>query len=474
MASAAGPAPRPVVASAASSIFSAAVPTGLAATLLAVQYQLGETERMAPGVLERLQLSALDRLLRHARATVPYYRDDPGYDVSGQRGALDADAWARLPVLGRAAVQDAGESLRSSDVPADHLPLSEVTTSGSTGRPLTVLSSRLAALFWHAVTLREHLWHGRDAAGRLAVIRPDPRRQVPPEGKVVARWGRPIGTVLPSGPMGLMSLQTDVAVQAEWLVGFNPHYLLSLPSNLMALTQHFRATGARLPVLAEVISIGETLSPNVREACADVWGVPVKDMYSSQELGYIALQCPTAERYHVQSEVAYVEVLDDRDRPCPPGGTGRVVVTALHNYAMPLLRYDIGDYAEVGGTCGCGRGLPVLNRVLGRQRNMLTLPGGQRRWPTFAAAWQGIDVIRQIQLVQREPDHIQARIVGPRPLTGDEESRFVSELRKALEYPFRVSFEYLEGIDRSKNSKFEDFVSLVAPDPPSRPPSPHR
>ncbi len=468
MASPAVPGAGRAGASAASGLFGSAVPKGLAATLLALQYQLCETERMDPAVLEKLQLSALDRLLHHSRATVPYYRDDDAYDVLRPGRARDADAWAGLPVLARPAVQDAGESLRSTDVPADHLPLSAVTTSGSTGRPLTVVSSRLAGLFWHAVTLREHLWHGRDASGRLAVIRPDPKRQVPPEGKIHGKWGMPIGPVLPSGPMGLMSLQTDVASQAEWLAAFNPHYLLSLPSNVMALTQQFRATGARLPVLREVICIGETLTPEVRAACADVWGVTVKDMYSSQELGYIALQCPTGERYHVQSEVARVEVLDDRDQPCPPGHTGRVVVTALHNYATPLLRYEVGDYAEVGEGCSCGRGLPVLNRILGRQRNMLTLPSGERMWPTFAAAWRGIEAIRQIQLVQRDLDHIQARIVGPRPLTEDERSRFVSELRKALEYPFRVSFEYLEGIDRSKNSKFEDFVSLV-PVPYARP-----
>jgi phenylacetate-CoA ligase len=65
--------------------------------------------------------------------------------------------------------------------------------------------------------------------------------------------------------------------------------------------------------------------------------------------------------------VIYAEILDDADRPCAPGEVGRVVVSTLHNYAMPLFRYDLGDLAEVGPPCECGRTLPVLNRIVGRQ-----------------------------------------------------------------------------------------------------------
>jgi len=437
-----------------------AVPGHAAARLLALQYQLDATQWLAPAELVSLQMSALTRVLEFARATVPYYRDDPAYAVTG--GApLDVEAWARLPVLTRATIQDAGDRFASTEVPADHLPVKRITTSGSTGRPLSVLATEVTNLFWLGVTLRENRWHRRDVAARMAVIRPDPARKVPPEGLLAADWGMPIGTVFATGPLGLMSLQTDVAAQAQWLTEIDPQYVLTLPSNLLALVQHFRASGTRLPRLRQVCSMGETLTSEVRAACREVLGVGVTDMYSSQELGYVALQCPDAECYHVQSEVVYVEVLDVHGAPCRPGQTGRVVVTPLHNFAMPLVRYEVGDYAEVGGPCRCGRGLPVLNRIMGRQRNMLTLPTGERLWPTFAAAWQPLEAIRQIQLVQTAPDAIRARIVGPRPLTTAEEATFTSELGRCLGYPFEVSFAYLDAIDRSENMKFEDFVSLV-------------
>ena len=126
----------------------------------------------------------------------------------------------------------------------------------------------------------------------------------------------------------------------------------------------------------------ESGEPELRAACRDLWGVPLHDVYSANELGYIALQCPESEQYHVMSECALVEVIDGDGRPCRPGETGRLVLSSLHNYAMPLLRYEIGDYAEVGDQCPCGRGLPLLNRIAGRERNMLVLPDGRQHWPT--------------------------------------------------------------------------------------------
>jgi phenylacetate-coenzyme A ligase PaaK-like adenylate-forming protein len=96
------------------------------------------------------------------------------------------------------------------------------------------------------------------------------------------------------------------------------------------------------------------------------WDVPLTDLYAADEAGCIALQCPDHEHYHVQSESVLVEVLDVEGRACAPGAVGRVVVTTLQNFAMPLVRYDIGDVAEAGDPCPCGRGLPVLRRIARR------------------------------------------------------------------------------------------------------------
>src|SRR5262249_14466253 len=145
--------------------------------------------------------------------------------------------------------------------------------------------------------------------------------------------------------------------------------------------------------------------------------VEVVDSYSSEELGYIGLQCPGREHYHVQAENLLVEVLRGDGSPCVAGETGRMVVTTLHNFAMPFVRYANGDYAEVGPACPCGRGLPVLTRIAGRQRNMLMRPDGVQHWPSFPTeVWGGIAPVRQLQVVQDALDHVEVRLVLPRDL----------------------------------------------------------
>jgi phenylacetate-CoA ligase len=182
------------------------------------------------------------------------------------------------------------------------------------------------------------------------------------------------------------------------------------------------------------------------------------DIYSAQEVGIIAVQCPEHPTYHVQSESVLVEILDADGAPCRPGETGRIVVTDLMNFASPLIRYEIGDYAEVGEACPCGRGLPVLNRILGRSRNMLRLPSGDRLWPRYhVSRLTPIAPIRQVQLVQVSLQEIHVNLVVARPVTADEENALSESIGASLGHRFRLVFNYLDEIPRSPNGKFEDF-----------------
>jgi phenylacetate-CoA ligase len=158
-----------------------------------------------------------------------------------------------------------------------------------------------------------------------------------------------------------------------------------------------------------------------------------------------------------------VEVLDERGAPCPPGKIGRVVVTALHNFAMPLIRYELGDLAEVGSACSCGRGLPVLRRILGRVRNTLLAADGKRYFPTFGTrSMPALGVLRQHQFVQKSFTLVEGRLVTARPLAAEEESALRQHVLSRLPGGFAVRFVYVDAIPRSASGKFEDFVSEVA------------
>ena len=328
-----------------------AMPDGQGKDALALLHQLDHSQWLPAGRLLQNQWRQLEILLQHAHATVPYYRERWG-SVPESARRFTPEAFARLPVLGRRDLQGHFDDLRSRNVPPSHGGIGEAITTGSTGTPVRVLKTDLCQLLWRAFTLRDHVWQRRELSGKLAAI-----RHGVTEGEF-DNWGVATHGLVATGPSVVLGIRHDVDAQLTWLRQQRPDYLITHPSILAELATKSLQSSTRLEHLREVRSFGEVLAPEVRELCMQAWGVPVTDAYSTNELGYIALQCPEHEHYHVQSENVLVEILRDDGAPCAAGEIGRVVVTTLHNFAMPLIRYELRDYAEAGGPCPCGRGLP--------------------------------------------------------------------------------------------------------------------
>lgn len=429
------------------------IPTPLGAGLMAMQYQFEQSQWLPAAKLERHQLDQAAVLLRHALGTVPRYRERYGaFAVPGQ---LDWDTWRSLPLLERSEVQEHFERLKSTPVPPSHGNIRGYVSSGSTGRPIKVLGTDTTHFFWLCLSLRDHVWHKRDLAKKLAAIRTKVTSGTSPG------WGEWSDSIV-SGPSAALNIQAGVDEQLDWLMAENPDYLLTHPTNLHALVTRAAERGLRPANLCETRTFGEMLQPGLRELVRQVWGVKLTDMYSAEEVGYIALQCPETEHYHIQSENLLVEILNERGEPCKPGEVGEVVVTTLHNFAMPLIRYRILDHAEVGEACPCGRGLPVLRRIVGRQRNMIVLPDGRSHWPSFpSGAWLAIAPVRQFQIIQRDMQTIDVKLVCTRPLNAREEAGIRAMLTEKFGHPFNFLFSYQDKIEPSPNGKLEDFISLV-------------
>lgn len=429
--------------------------------LLSLLYQLEQSQWWSAEKLQSQQFRQLDALLSHARTTIPYYSevlDKAGFDGSVP---LTQDAWNRIPILDRKQVQADPASLMSSSAPPDHGEVSEVKSSGSTGIPVVVSKTQLCQRFWEAINLRDHLWHRRDLSGKMSVIRTYHGKCLYPDGGHSPAWSPAIASVSPSGPCSMLTIDSKVHEQVEWLQRENPEYLVTYPSNLNALIHFGNEHGLKLPNLKQVRTMSEVLDPRVRKACTDSWGVGIADMYSCEETGYIALQCAEHGRYHVQSETSLVEVVDESGQPCSPGQVGRVVVTPLHNFAMPLIRYAVGDLAEVGEQCPCGRGLPVLARIVGRVRNMLTLPNGDELYPDYEGFLDGLDAIVQFQIVRTDTESLTVNLVTPMRLSIDQEAGLTQRVQERFKYPFNVSFAYLNEILRGPGGKFHDYVPLA-------------
>lgn len=422
--------------------------------MLAMQFQLEQTQWWSGEELRAQQFRQLSLLLRHAAGTVPFYRDRlAGLD---RAGGVSPQAFAAIPVLQRQDIQLDFEALLSIRMPRDHGRCADGQTTGSTGRPIRFRGTDVTHLFWCALSLRDHFWHRRNFSGKLAVI----RSKV--DNVVQQGWGPVTDSIFTTGPCAVLNIGTDVEVQLDWLREQDPDYVLTHPSNLQALARRALELGVKLTRLRDARTFGETLPADLRLLCRNAWAVPVTDMYSAEETGYIALQCPEHEHYHVQAENLIVEILDDAGQPCAPGQIGRVVITTLHNFAMPLIRYDIGDYAEAGAPCACGRGLPVIRRIMGRVRNMLTFPNGRRLWPSLPSSrWASVAPVRQYQMVQHTVSDIEARLVVERPLTAVEQERLIAVFQELLGYPFRFRISRVDAIERGPGLKFEDFVSRV-------------
>lgn len=415
--------------------------------------------------LARLARAKLRRLVEHAVQTVPLHRQrlEHAGILVGER--IDLAAWPALPTLTRKDLQERGAEFESNAVPRAHGPVVTTTTSGSTGMAVTVKGTVFDAAASKAMTLRFALWHPHDFTGKFASIRRvKDRHSDYPAGSRAERWADTATFPFATGPAVRLSTRASVAEQVEWLQREDPDYLRTYPSLVLALAEHCHRNGITLPHLEHVSTLGEVVTAEMREACWRAWDVPVIDVYSAQEVCEIAFQCPEHEHYHALSESIFVEVVDGAGKACAPGEIGRVLVTPLHNYAMPLLRYELGDYAEVGPPCPCGRGLPVLKRILGRERNsLLVTRGGERYWPSFGTrTFRKIAPIVQHQFVQKTRDMIEARFVTERPLTAEEEARLRQHILSQLPGLFLLSFDYRDNIPRNAGGKFETFISEVA------------
>ena len=424
--------------------------------VLALLQQLEQGQWLDGAQLLARQMRQLEPLLRHAHESVPWYRERWAGKFDPEQ-TLTYDVFRRLPLLTRRDIQDNFAQMRSDCIPQGHGQVEEMTTSGSTGAPVRFLGTGLDAVLWDALTLRDHVWHRRDLGAKLAVIRRE---------TTLGRndnWGPATQGVVATGPAVSNSVQLNVATLFDWLRAERPGYLLSYPSLIRDLVTHGLDHGLALEGLREVRTIAESVGEEVRDLCSSAWGVSVTDVYSASEVGYLALQCPDHSGYHIQSEGVLLEVLDDEGGPCAPGDVGRVVVTGLRNFAMPLVRYDIGDYAEVGEACPCGRGLPVLRRILGRVRNTLVTADGQRFWPTFGKrALAAVAPIRQYQFVQRSFELVEARLVAATPLTTEQEDHVRRSIQSQMPDGVHLAITYRDRLERGAGGKFEDFVSEVA------------
>jgi phenylacetate-CoA ligase len=431
--------------------------TGAAAAMAAMLGRLDRSQWFDAATLRSLQFRQLSALAEHAATHSPQFGRRLRAAGLVPEDLATAEGLVRLPPLRRQDVQSAPD-LFCVQIPPDHAPVREARTSGSTGEPVCIRRTAVTQFMWSAHVIRDMLWHPRDFKARQCAIRANVNQV-----QRFSDWGGLVASMFETGEVLVVPITTPLAELVAMLDDFRPDNLVAYPNVVAAMVEACRRRGDGIEGLGHLRMIGETLSPALRRDVQEVLGAAVTDVYSSEEIGYITLQCPDTELHHVMAETVLIEVLRDDGSPCDEGELGKVVATDLHNFATPMIRYEMGDYAEVGPPCSCGRGLPTLRRIVGRERNLLRLPDGGRHWPLLGGLhFRDVAPVRQFQAIQHDFERIEVRLIVERAMTDVEERDLRAMILRALGHPFTLDLCFFEGrLPTGPNGKFEEFVCAM-------------
>jgi phenylacetate-CoA ligase len=384
---------------------------------------LRRTQFMPAAQMQDYQRGLLERLLRHAREQVPFYRDsDRLGPVFARDGTIDWSRFGEIPKLTRREVQQNFEALKAQSLGPEHGAVHPATTSGTTGEPVTVLHSDLSArIAWTAVTLRDFEMHGIDATRHIAYLYPFTAEEFESgQAGTHEEWYSGFAA------LGLGGRRTDISdmqpshALIEAVSGLKPDYLRVQPVALELMCSHDRAGVLTRAGLSGILSVGEYFDGDAKADIAHQLGCNIVEVYGSSECGRMATTCALCGGYHAHAETVHMEIVKDNGSPAAPGESGTVLATPLYNYAMPLIRYDHADEARAGEQGICTIQLPVLDAIFGKRRTAFTFPDGTTIRPTLSSRpvveWLGAEAF---QFVQTAPDRCEIRFV-PGSLRRDE------------------------------------------------------
>jgi phenylacetate-CoA ligase len=384
----------------------------------------------------------LERTFR-AASKIPFYAE--------RFGAAPRPAnLHKLPMLKRSEVEALSLSVRSLYPPGRRF-VSE-RSSGTSGVAVKLLFDSSHQLGRNAARIRFLRMHGwNPLRSSVWLMASSLVRERNPDyqglGELI-RWF--------SSALGVKFLSTSMPFreQVESLARSKAVSVYAFPHSVDGILRTLEETGQRLPSLSLLMCGGEVVDDSLRERTRRQLGLELRDNYGSTE-AFLAFQCP-AGSYHINAEHVLLEVVDEAGGACAAGQMGRVLVTTLQNYLMPLVRYEIGDYAIAArGGCLCGRTLPLLGRVVGREVNLFRKPDGSLMsgWSAVGSL-RNLPILKTFQLVQKSSLQFCVRYVADRPLTRDEEATVRSKFRNDLWELVEVTFEHVTEIKRAASGKF--------------------
>ncbi|RBP52870.1 phenylacetate--CoA ligase family protein [Arenicella xantha] len=417
----------------------------------------------------------LAELVRYCATTVPYYRAAFAQHDIDVQSFSGMDNLKILPIIDRATIKDNSDQLQSTQLPVDQSLYGFASTSGSTGQPIKVLHTDLSIMWFSILKQREYRSWGFNPAHAMAVVRPAvdlPR----PSGELInAKSSFTLGgwqyvdRYFQTGDMVMLPDTSGTDYIVEWLQGQSASYIMAMAAVLEQIALGFTNTEHRSK-LVSAVSISQQLTNGMRSLVEQHVAPSVHQNYGLNEIGLVAMQCPESGQYHVHNENCLIEIVDSNGEPCEPGKPGKLLVTALQNLAMPLLRYDTDDLAEYPSEqCPCGRSMQSFMNLQGRYRRTAHLPAGT--WDYWdgllrvfgQASAEEMSTIKQYQLHQLAADNFSLKLKVDGTISQTLKTKIHQKWRAVAKgKPAKLTILELDKIEQP-GKKFQNFISDVTP-----------
>jgi phenylacetate-CoA ligase len=401
----------------------------------------------------------LRELLRFACINVPYYRDlADSLGMTLEEFSNPANLSA-LPVLIKSTINANRDAMISEDLTGNSLDSN--STGGSTGEVLKFYTDRRSGAFRKATVRRNKRWIG-----------------IQPGDREVRLWGAPLDLGRSKSVRGtihaaitqerLLSADTldepTLKSYLEFCKSFRPKLMVAYPSALAEFARYCEKQGKSIESLKAIICSAESLLDHDRKYIESTLGVTIYDRYGCREVGDIAQEAPGSSGLLVNSDRIHVEIIGEDGKPCAPGEQGEVIVTDLDNFGMPLIRYQIGDFARfaVEETASASNyPFPILASVDGRTLDVVRCIGGQRiggtYWTILLRTRPGM---KRFQVVQQEADTIRI-LFEPEPDCVPDFDFVRQGVAKSCGPEMSVEFVETSQFEHARGTKFRMVISRI-------------
>lgn len=329
---------------------------------------LKESQYWSDNEIKKFQNNRLKIVINHSYEYVPYYKNLFNKLNLKPNNFQDIEDLSKLPILTKQMIKSEGiENFTSILLPKSKMLLS--SSSGSTGAPLFYYRNKDAYSVNLAANLRGWTWMGFNLGDRFMVLSQNSRKDK--LKKIQDKMSNNL--FLATNPL----IDSNFEFILKEIERYKPKYIRCYPDPLLFLARYKQSHPQYKYTPKCITTTGNTLHLDTRKEIEETFGCKIFDSYSCEGNSNV-FECETHECYHSSAEYGISEFLDDNNKPIKDG-IARLISTDLWNLAHPFIRYETGDIVEVSNEiCSCGRVLPRINRILGRDNDVLTLDNGRK------------------------------------------------------------------------------------------------